>query len=101
MIPGLDDIRSDFSVFHRIDDLEDMPADRFWAFVDRLAFYGGVVAAKFRYQHRDTPASVSQSQAAPQVGAPVITADNAEDILANPLYGEVPGLAAVFSHSRV
>jgi hypothetical protein len=39
----LDDIRSDMSVFHRIDDIDKMPALKFFAYADRLVAYSGAV----------------------------------------------------------
>lgn len=57
ILPALDSIRSDMSVFHRIDDIEAMPALRFIAFVERLAHYEGALRheALARIQASDTP----------------------------------------------
>lgn len=39
----LEEIRSDLSRFHRVDELESLPADRFFSLVHRLQFYDGAV----------------------------------------------------------
>jgi len=39
----LEDIRSDFSVFHRVDEIEDVPADKFFPRVRRLVAYKGAL----------------------------------------------------------
>lgn len=46
----LDDIRSDLSVFHRIDEIDELPAPRFFAYCFRLQYYDGAVAALIRRQ---------------------------------------------------
>lgn len=40
----LDDLDSDFSVFHRVDDFRALPAPRMFALAQRLPAYGGVMA---------------------------------------------------------
>lgn len=40
-----EDVESDFSVLHRVDDLDAMPAGRFFALVGKLGAYQGAVAA--------------------------------------------------------
>jgi hypothetical protein len=42
----LDDVASDMSVFHRIEEVEKMPARRFFSFAVRLPAYSGAVAAR-------------------------------------------------------
>jgi hypothetical protein len=44
----LEDVRSDFSVLHRVGELERMPAPRAYALAYRLSAYQGVVAARWR-----------------------------------------------------
>lgn len=39
----LEDVKSDLSVFHRIDDIEEIPADSFFPKVRRLISYKGAV----------------------------------------------------------
>lgn len=41
----LEDVASDMSVLHRIDDMDAMPARRFFAFCHRLPAYPGRMAA--------------------------------------------------------
>jgi hypothetical protein len=43
----LDDIASDMSAFHRVDDIEAMPTGRFFAFAARLPAYRGAVRFRF------------------------------------------------------
>lgn len=56
----LDDIRSDFSVLHRVDEVERMAAPRFFAYCYRLSAYQGLIAAEVRR----TQAERAQRQAA-------------------------------------
>ena len=46
----LDDLRSDFSVLHRVDEVEQMPGPRFFAYCYRLSAYQGVIAVEARRQ---------------------------------------------------
>jgi hypothetical protein len=46
VISYLDDLASDFSAFHRIDDIEAMDAVRFFKLAVRLPAYAGVLAAR-------------------------------------------------------
>jgi len=41
-----EDIASDFSVFHRVDDVSAMPARRFFSLAVRLVAYKGVLRAR-------------------------------------------------------
>lgn len=72
----LPDLESDFSVFHRVDDLHTMDGPRFLRFAWRIAAYDGMVARRIAAE-RDTPQPAPQQQrAAPvarQTTAPVST----------------------------
>lgn len=46
MLDYLDDIESDMSAIHRVDDMYEMPALRFFSFADRLTAYKGVLRAR-------------------------------------------------------
>jgi hypothetical protein len=46
----LEDVRSDLSAIHRIDEIEAMPAPRFYSLVYRLSAYPGVIQARVRAQ---------------------------------------------------
>lgn len=46
MLEHLADLESDFSALHRIDDMGELPSDRFFRMAYRLAAYGGVMAAR-------------------------------------------------------
>lgn len=102
MLAELENIRCDLSRFHRVDDMESMPADRFWCFAERLSYYDGVVAASLRRQLAEHP---PQPQPEPASGppidpmAPIAAVDQLDALHAHPLYGDIPGLPPVFSHS--
>lgn len=54
-IPGcMDDIESDLSRFHRVDDWTQLSGPRFLLLVERLPVYGGCVAATFARAMQDT-----------------------------------------------
>lgn len=62
----IEDIRSDLSVFHRVDDMDSMPALRFLAFVERLAHYdgairhGAIVAGRQEHTTEQQPAPTAE-----------------------------------------
>jgi hypothetical protein len=60
-------VRSDFSVYHRIDDIEAMPAPRFVAYMLRLPIYGGAtayLAQKDAQDPQEPAAPLSQAESA-------------------------------------
>lgn len=61
MVHHLEDIRSDLSVLHRVDDMESMPAPRFFALAYRLDAYQSVIALKARKQQQTRPKPVEMS----------------------------------------
>jgi hypothetical protein len=40
----LEDLESDFSVFHRVEDMYELDAERFWIMAQRIIHYGGATA---------------------------------------------------------
>lgn len=56
IVDYLDDIESDLSVFHRIDDIWSMPGPRFFRLVWRLAAYQGVMQARALAEREKAPA---------------------------------------------
>lgn len=50
----LDDLESDFSVFHRIDDMRAMPGPKFLKYAWRIAAYDGMMARRIEAQ-QDEP----------------------------------------------
>lgn len=46
MADYLEDLRSDFSVFHRVDDIDNMPSRQFFPLAERLVAYKGVLRAR-------------------------------------------------------
>lgn len=66
IVDHLDDIDSDLSAFHRIDDLWSMPAPRFFKLAWRLPAYAGVMQSRaLAEQQRDQPSSPAASARAP------------------------------------
>lgn len=59
-VDHIDDVRSDLSVYHRIDEIERLTAERFLAYTRRLPVYGGAVA----FQLREVAATAPAQQAA-------------------------------------
>ena len=91
-------------MFHRVDDMESMPAHRFWCFVERLPYYDGAVAGSLRQvlAARDpAPPTEPEPTAAPLMdpSAPIAAPDQLDALHAHPLFGDIPGMPPVFSHS--
>jgi len=83
----LDEVESDLSVFHRIDDMLEMPAVRFVKFAERLPAYTGAVQARLRMLHPSPPPTApdsglniqSEPEGVAQGGAPVAWAGTLEN----------------------
>jgi hypothetical protein len=73
----LDDLASDFSVFHRIEDITVLPARTFLRLADRICAYGGATLAWVRSQ-KQAEAALSRRAAA----MPVATAAELQQLLA-------------------
>jgi hypothetical protein len=62
----LDDLESDFSRFHRVDDMYALPAPRFFRLAERLIYFDGVITARARYeaaqQEQEQPARAADTQ---------------------------------------
>jgi hypothetical protein len=70
----LDDLESDFSVLHRVDDMYGMPADRFFRFAVRLPAYDGVMTARIsqgqpQQQRQEGGGQVATGDGGRQVGS--------------------------------
>jgi hypothetical protein len=50
VLDRLEDVRSDLSVFHRVDDMESMPARAFCTYAERLVHYDGALAGSLRVE---------------------------------------------------
>jgi hypothetical protein len=61
VLDHLEDIESDFSVFHRIDDPWSMPGPKFFRFALRLPAYAGVMAARVMAE-QEKPETVSRGR---------------------------------------
>lgn len=95
ILDSLDEVRSDMSVFHRVDDIESLPAPRFWSFASRLPCYDGAVRAMARIEPVSPPAPASttpvaaeplevwQMVPAPRAGAEVVAPAGAAAMLAS------------------
>jgi hypothetical protein len=57
ILDHFEDVISDLSVFHRIDDWERIPSSRFFAFAERLPAYEGAVRAALMAKQVPTAAS--------------------------------------------
>lgn len=89
----LDDIASDLSVFHRIDDMYAMTGPRFFTFACRLSAYAGVMQARVAAAlEDDRPAQPSASAGPGRRGDTYVpTAVTAESVALDPT------LAGLFS----
>lgn len=63
MLDHLDDLASDFSVFHRITDIEALPGPTFFKLAWRLPAYAGVMQARALEAQESAPQPASQQQA--------------------------------------
>lgn len=48
IVPMIDDLASDLSAFHRVDDWRSLTVDRFMSLAGRIAAYDGAVAKRYR-----------------------------------------------------
>lgn len=53
VLDHLDDIESDLSAIHRVDDMHDLPARRFFLLAERLPAYQGALQARLSGQHAE------------------------------------------------
>lgn len=86
----IDDVRSDMSVFHRVDDIEQIPVARLVPLMVRLPLYGGAV--RFAAQHGDTELP-RRAKPEPQVSEPAsaLSADQLQAMNGSALYGPIQG----------
>jgi hypothetical protein len=82
--PSLEDIRSDLSVFHRIDDMESMPALRFVSMVERLVHYEGVIRHGAMLAAREDQDSPEQS-----VEVDLAESGDTDAMAVHPVWGEL------------
>lgn len=83
----IDDVRSDMSVFHRVDDIDSMSMARLVPLMVRLPVYDGAVRFALRNEPGEST-STPHEQVAPSV-AP--TAHQLQAMNSNPLYGPMQG----------
>lgn len=53
----MEDIKSDFSVFHRVDDIEELPANQFFPRARRLMSYKGALRTTAEIEHEKSKKS--------------------------------------------
>lgn len=94
MLDYLDDIESDMSVFHRIDDVWSMPSTQFFRYAERLFAYNGVLAAQARAEAAtEQPAQLTEHPA--RYDSDVVEVEpTAAAIAASPL-GQIVSIAQV------
>lgn len=65
MIDHLDDLESDFSAIHRVDDIHALDGPRFMRMAWRISTYGGVMAMRLREQEAEAHPAVVEPRQAP------------------------------------
>lgn len=66
VLDHLDDLESDFSVFHRVEDIYSMPGPRFFKLAYRIFAYEGVMAARIMAeQEKKRPSGSNKSNPPP------------------------------------
>lgn len=87
----LEDIRSDLSVFHRVDDLESMRVDRFLSFAFRLPHYQGAMRNFVLRELADNEPAAAEpaSVAAPTGGNDDFVATSVDMLAAHPVWGSI------------
>lgn len=70
MLDHLDDIASDLSAFHRVDDLYDLDGPTFFRLAFRLAAYAGVMQARVRAEMDTNQPPPAQAPDVPYATAP-------------------------------
>jgi hypothetical protein len=94
----IDDVRSDMSVFHRVDDIESIPVARLVPLMVRLPVYDGAV----RFAIRNEPAELSTPASNEPEPAIAPSADQLQAMNHNPLYGPLSGqMVGMFEVSKV
>lgn len=66
MIGHLPDLGSDFSRFHRVDDIHELDGPTFFAFAYRIVAYGGVMAALAAEEPAEAPPPGLDERPAPR-----------------------------------
>lgn len=91
MLEYLDDVRSDFSVFHRIDTIEDLPARRFFSLARRLPHYEGAMRhIAMAEARRDEPGVVTpEPEPVTQPGNDDAIAGNLDLMAIHPVWGSI------------
>lgn len=93
----LDDIDSDMSVFHRVDDFRVMPGPRFFALASRLSAYQGAMRARAEAALAEA-ASAGQPAAPPVRRLPASVTERPSNVPAVPAVIKAdPDLGRIFS----
>jgi hypothetical protein len=83
-------VRSDFSVFHRVDNLEVLAADRLIRDMVRLPVYDGAVAWALRSEAEEPQPTPAPAVARAAPTGVSLTADQLRQMSAGGLYGPCP-----------
>ncbi|GAA3230668.1 hypothetical protein GCM10017691_23830 [Pseudonocardia petroleophila] len=95
MIDNLADLESDFSVFHRVDDIYSLDGPRFFQWAYRITAYEGMV--KMRWMAEDQ----KRSQQPDQTPAPQAPAKKKESVKQQPFGGLLLGNPELFEVTKV
>jgi hypothetical protein len=96
----LDDVLSDMSRFHRVDDINDLTVDVFVSRMVRLPVYGGAVA--FSISNETPPPAAGAGVAEPAQDSTV--PGTVEYLQTNPMFGPLPAagqMVGLFETSTV
>lgn len=68
VLDHLDDLESDFSVFHRVEDIHSLDGPRFFRFALRIFAYDGVMSARLAELEADNTPSTAPTGPIPEGG---------------------------------
>jgi len=89
IIPHLDDIASDMSVFHRVDDITVMPGRAFFRLAYRLPAYEGVMRARVLAEQEDQQPRSDHQPAAPRPQAREINPGTQATLQGDPAFAGI------------
>ena len=88
MFDNIEDIRSDMSVLHRIDEIEEMPSRRFFSFAERLAHYEGAMR-HLAMRHLEDEEGSPAPTAAPAIGRDAAEMGDLDAMAVHPVWGQI------------
>lgn len=84
---NLEDVKSDMSAFHRIDDITTMSASTFFPRAERLGAYDGVIAFRAKVKNAEAQ-HAEQSAYAPTSGRAVVNPREIQSVPADVMLAE-------------